>query len=409
MTEAQTAPALPLDGVQVLDFSRLLPGPWCTQFLSDLGASVIKVEIPGTGDMSRHNAPRHGQSSVYFELVNGGKQGLSLNLACQEGRDIADRLIGGSDVLIESFRPGAAEKLGIGYDRVRGLRPEIVYCSITGFGHSGPLAHISGHDLVIQGVAGFLPLPAPSGALPPMPAFQAADYAAASMACTAILAALMRRQRDGAGCFIDLPMFDALFSMCNIALTGAVGSQLADADDDRLEAWGRNPRYAIYPTRDGKAVSVALLETRLWTAFCKAIDRPDLIDADESPQARHSTHGGRSEQYRAAISEVCLAHDRDALVDRMSRQGVPICAVYTPDEALCSPNVVARGLVQPPDGADPAESQAPHLVNPLSASGLARARRRPAPELGGDNAEILGRLGYDEQELERLRAQGVIG
>lgn len=409
LKEGGSAPALPLDGVQVLDFSRLLPGPWCTQFLSDLGASVIKVEMPRLGDLSRYNAPRHGGSSIYFELVNGGKKGLSLNLACEEGRHIADRLITDSDVVVESFRPGAADKLGIGYGRARELRPDIIYCSITGFGQSGPLSHISGHDLVIQSLVGYMPLPARSGMLPPMPGFQAADYAAASVACTAILAALMRRQRDGAGCFIDLPMFDSLFSMCNIALTGAIGAAAGSGDEDRLEAWGGNPRYAIYGTRDGKSVAVALLETRLWAAFCDAIGRPDLMDPGEAPEARHSSHGARSEQYRKAIAEVCASRDRDELVDWMARHGVPVCPVYSPDEALASPNVRARGLVQPPEGADGCDDRPAHLANPLSASGLARPRRRYAPGLGADNAEILGRLGYDEGDLEKLRERGVIG
>lgn len=406
MQDGNTSQSLPLEGIRIVDFSRLLPGPWCTQFLGDLGASVIKVEMPTFGDLSRHNAPRVGDSSVYFELVNGGKRSLSLDLVSAEGKEIAHRLIERADVVVESFRPAVAKKLGIGYDEVRALRPDVVYCSITGFGQTGPLSHISGHDLVIQSVAGYMPLVASNGALPPMPAFQAADYAGASMACTAVLAALMRRQRDGVGCYIDLAMFDSLFSMCNIALTGAIGTMLKDDDGTRLEAWGANPRYSIYETADGKPVSVALLEPRLWSAFCDAIGRPDLADPDEAPDARHTSHGERSEEYRRVISEFCRAHNRDDLVDRMVASGVPICPIYSPEEALRSKNVDGRNLI---DDARGPEQPLPHITNPLVLSGLARTRRDTAPQLGADNAGVLGELGYGEDDLERLRREGVIG
>ena len=182
MSESREDQGLPLAGVQVADFSRLLPGPWCAQFLSDLGASVIKVEVPGTGDMSRHNPPLFDDTSVYFNSVNGGKRGIALNMAKQEGREIAHRLIKQSDVIIESFRPGVARKLGIDYPTASVVNPRAVYCSISGFGQDGPLAHISGHDLAIQSLAGFMTLGTPDGEVPQVPGFQAADYAAAAIA-----------------------------------------------------------------------------------------------------------------------------------------------------------------------------------------------------------------------------------
>ena len=155
---ALKAAPLPLDGITIIDFSRLLPGPWCTQFLSDLGADVIKVEQIGLGDMSRYNAPRQGSSSVYFELVNGGKRSIELDLGTQDGQRVAHRLISSADVVVESYRPGVTQKLGIAYDDARKTKDDIIFCSITGFGQSGPLAHISGHDLAIQSVAGHMPL-----------------------------------------------------------------------------------------------------------------------------------------------------------------------------------------------------------------------------------------------------------
>tara|TARA_R110000868_G_scaffold73791_1_gene213617 strand:- start:8019 stop:9254 length:1236 start_codon:yes stop_codon:yes gene_type:complete len=397
---------LPLDGITVIDFSRLLPGPWCTQFLSDLGAKVIKVEQAGIGDMSRYNAPRQGNSSVYFELVNGGKRSIELDLSTDDGQKIAHRLIGGADVVVESFRPGVTGKLGISYEAAKETKPDIVYCSITGFGQEGPLAHISGHDLAIQSVAGHMPLGKLDGHTQQVPGFQAADYAGASTACSAVLAALIRRDRTGDGAYIDLAMYDSLFSMCNIAMTGAIGAALPNDPGDRLEAWGANPRYAVYETKDGKAVAVALLESRLWQAFCAAIGRPDLADPNERPDARHSTHGDLREKYRVAIEDYCAARTRDEIVEFMNSHGVPICPVLSPEEALDSANVTARGLI---DVHASGQSRIVHMVNPLASSGLARATRTDAPSLGGDTETVLADLGYEAEEIAGLRSKGVLG
>lgn len=406
MSEGGDNPTLPLEGVRIADFSRLLPGPWCAQFLSDLGASVIKVEMPGVGDMSRHNPPLFGDTSVYFNSVNGGKQGIALDMTLPEGKEIAQRLIQQSDVVIESFRPGVAKKLGVDYETAERLNRRVVYCSITGFGQKGPLSHISGHDLVIQSLAGFMTLGTPEGEVPQVPGFQAADYAGASMACIGILSGLMSRDRTNKGCYIDLSMFDSLFSMCNIALTGAMAKAAGEEDPSRMEAWGGNPRYATYPTADGKAVAVALLETRLWQSFCEAIGRPDLIDDDESPDARHSDHGERSGEYREAITDYCLSKTRDDLIDEMVRKGVPISPIHSPDEALNSKNVEGRGLVEFINHS--AGVNIPQIVNPLSTSGLARRHRQQAPALGGDGNTILSGLDFDEADIKRFCKAGVI-
>jgi len=406
MSESGGNSCLPLEGIRVADFSRLLPGPWCAQFLSDLGASVVKVEMPGTGDMSRHNPPLFDDTSVYFNSVNGGKQGIALNMALPEGREIAHRLIEASDVVIESFRPGVARKLGIDYETVEKVNSRAVYCSISGFGQDGPLAHISGHDLVIQSLAGFMTLGTPDGEVPQVPGFQAADYAGAAMACIGILSGLMNRDRNGKGCNIDLSMFDSLFAMCNITQTGAMAKAAGEENPSLMEAWGGNPRYGTYATRDGKAVAVALLETRLWRSFCEAIGRPDLVDDDESPEARHSDHGERAEEYRQAITHYCLSKDRDKLIDEMVAKGVPLCPIHTPEETLNSDIVKGRGLIEFIDHVRGANI--PQIVNPLAGSGLVRRHRTQAPALGGDRDAILSELGYDAADLARFVKAGVI-
>ncbi|MFG1347784.1 CoA transferase [Xanthobacter autotrophicus DSM 431] len=373
MQTAKTDAKLPLAGIKVADFSRLLPGPWCTQMLADLGAEVIKVERPD-GDPSRHNAPLYKQESVYFCSVNGGKRSLTLDLSDPAGQVEAHRLIAEADVLVESFGRGGAEKLEVHWERARTLNPRLVYCSITGFGQTGTLAPIAGHDLAIQAATGLLSL---SDA--PAPAFQAGDYAAASMAVIGILGGLRNRDRDGVGAYLDVAMFDALFGMGNIGLASALGRLAGGSGTPAMEVWGGNPRYTTYPTRDGRKIAVCLLEAKIWRRFCEAIGRPDLV-FDEDPKARLSSHGDRSELFRQALSDYCLAHDRDEIGARMVALCLPVIPVLTPDEAVASEHVRSRGLVEAVD--HPTEGRTFTLRSGLMGAGITRRSRAPAPRIG---------------------------
>lgn len=396
---------LPLSGILVADFSRLLPGPWCTQMLGDLGATVIKIEQRGVGDPSRYNPPRFRNEGVYFRSVNANKKGLSLDLTMRAGVEVAHRLLQRADVVIESFRPAVCVKLKIDHATVQKLNSRAIYCAISGFGQTGPIAHIPGHDLVVQAMTGILRSP-PKGEAFPLPPFQAADYAAAAMACIGILAALRQRDRTGAGCYLDLSMFDSLMHMANISLLPGLSLLAGGTGSPQLEVWGGNPRYAIYPSRDGGHVAVCLLEAKLWASFCKAIDRPDLISETEGWKDRHSDHGGRAELYRQAISDYCLSKNRDDLVGAMCAIGIPIVPVLSPEESLRTDHVRARdvaGLVE-----DEREGQVAELRNPFRSAGLARTRRIAAPAFGGDSPEILEMLGFSKQEVDGLVTKGVI-
>jgi CoA:oxalate CoA-transferase len=396
---------LPLAGVLVADFSRLLPGPWCSQMLADLGATVIKVEQRGVGDPSRYNPPRYRNESVYYRSVNANKQGLTLDLATDKGVDIAHRLLERADIMIESFRPAVCVKLRIDYATVQKFNHGLIYCAISGFGQTGPLAHIPGHDLVVQAMAGIL-RPPEGGESVTLPPFQAADYAAAAMACIGILAALRKRDRTGKGCYIDLSMLDSLMQMGNISLLPGLSVLAGGTGLPRLEAWGANPRYSIYPTRDGAYVAVCLLETKLWTLFCQATGRTELISESESLEDRHSDHGGRAELYRKAIADHCLASDRDTLVARMCALGIPILPVLAPEEAVRSDQALARDLAGVV--ADSREGQVAELRNSFRGSGLARESRTPAPEAGADSADVLSMLGYSRQESDEMVARGIV-
>ena len=379
--------ALPLAGIRVVDFTRLLPGPWCTQLLADMGADVIKVEAPEHGDPSRHNPPRQRMHSAYFASVNRGKRSIALDLRSTEGIEAARRLIAGADVVIESFAVGVARRLGIDYDTACALRPSLVYCSVTGFGQDGPLAESPGHDLVVQATSGVLGV-ADAGA---MPAFQAADYAGASFAVIGILGALYRRRMSGEGAYLDIAMHDSLLAMGEIALTGALARAAGETGTPTMEVWGGNPRYAIYATADARHVAVSLLEPRLWARFCAAIGRADLVFDDETPEQRHSDHGARAADFRDAIAGYCATRTATEIGAAMRRTDIPVCAIATPDEALHSDHARARGMVHADH--DPHDGLLLRIGNPLARSGLASTRQRPPPLLGEHTAEILAELG----------------
>lgn len=376
---------LPLDGIRVADFSRLLPGPWCTQMLADLGADVVKVEAPA-GDPSRHDRPMQVVHSAYFASVNRNKRSLVLDLRTDDGAAAARALMAWADVVVETFAVGVAKRLGIDYDSARACRSDVIHCSITGFGETGPLARSAGHDLVVQAASGVLGVG--SGA---MPAFQAADYAGGSTAVSGILAALFRRTRTGEGAHLDIAMADSLAAMSPIALTGALARAAGSDDPATMQVWGGNPRYALYRTRDGRQVAVSLLEKRLWRDFCTVIGRPDLVFDDERPADRHTDHGARATLFRTALQAYFDAHDA-ADVDRtMQAHRIPICAVRNPDQALADPHLRARGTIH--DVVDPHEGPVVRIGSPFANSGLVDTGRRPPPLLGEHTEEVLRELG----------------
>ena len=396
-----SAAQLPLNGAKVVDLSRLLPGPWCSQTLGDMGAEVIKIEQPEIGDYSRFNPPYYREGGVYFSGVNRNKRSIALDFADKADRDVAWRLLEEADIVVESFREGVMEKFGLDYASVKRVNPDVIYCSVTGFGSDGPLARVPGHDLSIQGMTGQLGLVESQGP-PPMPGFQAADYAGAAYAVISILGAYIRRAQSGGGCHLDIALYDSLMSLSTIALAGALSRYAGHSGKPELEVWGRNPRYATYLARDGKAVTVALLEARTWRRFCEFVGRPDLI-FEESLADRHSMHGDRAEAFREAITEVCLAQDRDELVERMMKADIPICPVYTPDEAVASREAAARRIVQMVN--HPVDGQIPQMVDPVVRAGLGDPTRRHAPALGEHSTEIRAEL---DRSVAKSRAHQTV-
>ncbi|MBN8956302.1 MAG: CoA transferase [Rhizobiales bacterium] len=387
--ESLSSQRLPLADFRIVDFSRLLPGPWCTQTLGDLGADVIKIEQPEIGDYSRFNPPTFKSVGAYFNSINRNKRSITLDLTVAADKAVADELIASADVIVESYRSGVAKKLAIDYETVKKVNPSVIYCSITGFGNDSALGRVPGHDLSIQGVAGTLGKHIKHGDTPPMPTFQAGDFTGAAFATIGILAACIGRQTSGKGCYLEIPMYDSLISVSNVAMSGALARVAGYPGTPEMEPWGRNPRYNIYPTRDGKYVTVCLLEYRGWKRFCEYIGRPELAP-EEDWSDRHSDHGDKAVSFRDAIAQFCLSRDRDALHDEMRQAEIAISAVYETDEAVRSAHACERGVVG--FMARPADGQVPYLVDPLARAGLSDPTRRPSPELGEHGAEIREEL-----------------
>ncbi|MDO8875207.1 MAG: CoA transferase [Pseudolabrys sp.] len=380
---------LPLAGARVVDFSRLLPGPWCTQALGDLGADVIKVEQPEVGDYARHNPPNFRSVGAYFNSINRNKRSIVLDLTVANDRNTVYELIDRADIIVESFRDGVARKLGVDYDTLAARNPSIIYCSVTGFGNGSKLGRVPGHDLSIQGVAGILLKTSQQGQSPPMPTFQGGDFTAAAFATMGVLSAYIRRLKTKAGCYLEVPMLHSLLAASNVSMSGALARAAGYSGTPEMEPWGKNPRYNIYKTRDGKYVTACLLEYRAWQRFCDYIGRSELAP-EESWADRHTDHGERTHAIKSAIADFCLSRDRDALASEMIAAEIAICPIYSADESVTSEQVRQEEIVEFTE--HPTDGRIPHFVDPLAMAGLADPTRLPSPGLGQHTEEILNEL-----------------
>ncbi|MFQ6013587.1 MAG: CaiB/BaiF CoA transferase family protein [Thermoplasmata archaeon] len=371
--------------MRVLDLTRLLPGGLTTQLLTDLGAEVIKVEEPTKGDYLRALAMRPSGHSPAFFLVNQGKKSLAVNLKTPEGQEVLHRLIPTADVLIEQFRPGVAEALGVDHETVRRLNGDLIYCSFSGFGARGPYRDRPAHDLNFLALAGGLHVP--SGRRPVLPPVPAADIASGFLGAFAISAALLGRQRSGEGRFLDLSLFDAALYLNAMGL--AAGETFLA---------GGSPSYAIYETADGRFLTLGALERGFWHRLCEAIERPDLAEVDLE---REEEAEDAREVLRAAFARKPIQEWDDLL----RRHDVPAAPVMAPDEVPRDPHVQATGLLR--EVAVQGESTL-SLAHPIRWSPKGPARRGPAPRRGEHTRQILLDLGYQEAAIAKWAEDGVV-
>jgi alpha-methylacyl-CoA racemase len=384
-----TRPA-PLTGIRILDLTRLLPGPVATLHLADLGAEVIKIEDPQVGDYARTLGTGQGEDSAYFRMINRNKQGLRLDLKKPEGVEIFLRLAREADVIVESFRPGVMDKLGVGYAAVAAVNPKITYCSISGYGQDGPYKDLAGHDINYLGYAGVLDQIGSEGEKPAIPNFQIADLLGGALtAAMGILAAVLDAQRTGQGRYVDVSMTDSVlahtyFTMLRLNDAG----QSAPRGADLLS--GGLPCYATYRCADGKYMAVGALEGKFWKVCCTVLARPEWIKRQWDASLR------------AEMAAVFGSRSRDEWAGQFAAVDCCVTPILTPEEALTNEQIAARGMVVSVDGLT-------QFAPPLKMSEHEFSVRQPAPKAGEHNIEILAAAGYAPEEIERLTASGALG
>jgi alpha-methylacyl-CoA racemase len=384
--------AMPLSGIRVLDLTRLLPGPFCSLLLADMGADVIKVEEPGRGDYMRWYPPLRGEQSVSFNAINRNKRSVTLNLKSERGRLLFLDLVKTADVVLEGNRPGVMDRLGLGWSVLSAANPELVLCSITGYGQTGPYVDRAGHDLNYMSIAGAVSLNRAPGASPHPLGVQVADLGGgAQAAATAILAALVSVQRGGSGRHLDVSMMDGALTW--LASPLALVEEEGEAPHGAAHRLtGRYACYRVYECKDGRFMSVGALEPKFWEALCRELGREDLV-------ADQYLEGDEQDRLQRELEAIFLTRTRDEWAARLD--GPDLCCepVLELDEVAAHPQVKARGLIEVrPTGLEVAP---PVRVRE-------DWRRLPPPGLGEHTGDVLSEVGVDPDELERLRAEGVV-
>lgn len=332
---------LPLAGIRVVDLTRLLPGAFATLMLAELGAEVIKIEEPGGGDPTRTLPPVVGGRSVYDLLLNRGKKSVVLDLRQSQNAVVLDRLVSTADVVVESFRPRTAKRLGVAGEQLRRRYPRVVHCAITGYGQTGPYAERPGHDLNYVSVSGVLSADARQpGELPKM--FIADVGGGAMTAVIGILAALVGRERHGDGATLDVSMHDAAlyWVMLPAAKDLIDGGEHAEGE---LPTFGRHASYNIYTCRDGLPLALGALEKKFWVSFCQAVGRSDLVD-------RHATNTHDQANLIREIQAIFGERTRHEWLEFFQSHDVCLTPVNTPAEAFRDPHAAARRVVRPGKG-----------------------------------------------------------
>ena len=389
----------PLAGLRVLDLTRLLPGAACTLHLADLGADVIKIEDTREGDYARRlglsaDAPAASTTAVY-RMINRNKRSLALDLKAVGGRDAFLRLARDADAIVESFRPGVMDKLGIGYALVSELNPGIVYCAITGYGQTGPYRDRAGHDINYLGYAGVLDQTGAALGPPVLSNLQVADLlGGAAGAAIGILAALYDAQRTGRGRYVDVAMTEGALAHNIFALHALETNGCAPARGEDLLTGGV-PCYGVYATQDGRHLAVGALEAKFWRALCETLGRPDLV-------ARQFATGADGASARSELAAIFAAAPLAHWAERFAAVDCCVTPVLTLDETLANEQVRARDMIV--TGSDGGRQYAP----PFRISGHSFAVGRAAPAHGEHTEQILLEAGFAAEEIDALAGADAI-
>ncbi|PXY22290.1 CaiB/BaiF CoA transferase family protein [Prauserella muralis] len=396
--------AFALQHLTVLDLTQVMAGPYCCQLLGDLGADVIKVEPPGSGDATRaatgHRLP-HGESAAFL-AVNRNKRGVAIDLKTEQGREAFHRLVRSADVVVESFRPGVAAKLGIDYETLRGVNDRLVYASISGFGQTGPYAQRPGYDLIAQAMSGIMSVTGDAGAEPVKCGVPVADLSAGLFCAVGILSACLAREVTGQGQAVDTSLYDAALALsvwetAELWATGEAPRRLGSAH--RV-----NAPYQALPTRDGH-LTIGANNQRLWQRLCTVLERTDLL-ADER-FATNTDRVHRREELAAELSRTLARRDTAEWVEALLAAGVPAGPIHDYRQSCSDEHTLAREMVVELD--HPVEGRVRSLGIPVKLSATPGRIRRVAPGLGEHTDEVLRAAGCTDDEITALRGQGAVG
>lgn len=387
-----------LQGLKVLDLTKLLPGPYCSLMLADFGAEVIKIEPPGAGDFIRWMPPTIGDTGGMYLVLNRNKKSMTLNLKEDRAREIFYKMAREADIVLEGFRPGVAAKLGVDYDTLKEINPRLVYCSISGYGQDGPYALKAGHDCNYLSYAGVLGLTGEAGGAPVIPAVQIADLGGgAMMALSGILMALLAREKTGRGQFVDIAMMDGVVSWLPIL----AGQYFAGATNmNRGKSWltGLFACYNVYKAGDGGFLALGALETWFWEKLCRYLGREDYIplqfDEDRQPEMI------------GYLGQVFATKPRDQWVQELEALDICLSPVYDLPEVFEDPQVRHRQMITQVE--HPRLGTLKQLGFPIKLSETPAAIKDSPPELGQHTGEILGGLGFSPEEIAELEKAKII-
>jgi crotonobetainyl-CoA:carnitine CoA-transferase CaiB-like acyl-CoA transferase len=383
-----------LEGIRVLDLTRILAGPYATMMLADLGAEVIKIEIPGKGDDTRGWGPPFVEGeSTYFMSINRNKKSLTLDMK---------KLIVQSDVVAENFRPGTMEKLGFGYERIREINPRIVYASVSGFGHTGPLAKRPGYDVVVQGEGGVMSLTGTPDGPPTKVGVSVADITAGMLAAHGILAALVARERTGTGQKVDIGMLDGQVAL--LTYQAGIFFATGKAPKRRGNAHPSIVPYETFACADG-FINLGVGNDSLWEKFCEVTGQGEL--AHDPRFVKNADRVQHHDELKAILDEMFAAHPRDYWLEKLDDAGIPCGSINTLDQVLTHPQVLAREMVVEVN--HPVAGPTKLTGAPIKLSETPTEVRTPPPLLGEHTEEILsGVLGLASSDIKGLQAEKVV-
>ena len=388
---------MPLEGIKVLDLSRLAPGPFCTMILGDLGADILKVEGPREGRLAMVMSIE--ERAIAYNALERNKRSIVLNLKLEPARKIFYQLAEKADVIVEGFRPGVVKRLGVDYDTIKEINPRLIYCSLTGYGQDGPYSNLVGHDVNYISIGGALGIMGIPGGAPTIPSNLLADFAGGGTnAAVGILAALIARDKTGRGQYVDIGMADGVVSLMASSLSRYFETNEVPERGNELLTGGV-PFYSVYETKDGKYVSIGCLEPWFYENLCRALGREDFIP-------HQGAIGEKKEEIFSAFREIFRTKTRDEWFDYLSQWDICVGKVYTLDELSTDPQLIHRNMILELDHPKFGKVKQPGISVKLSQT--PGSIRSFGPALGQHTDEVMLDLGYSKERIEELMKEGAI-